>query len=98
MNHPSLTKASSSYSFSATDPSAQRLFSRSTSFRRPSLDTNGLQEKSRSRKTGAVCAIGGRTQKLRYRGTPHTYIMAGVMRAEVKHVRMMLVAVAPPIP
>eukprot|EP00959_Pyramimonas_sp_CCMP1952_P471279 9498145-Pyramimonas_sp.AAC.1 len=37
-------------------------------------------------------------RELRNRGTPHTYIMAGVVIAEVKHVRIMSVAVAPPIP
>eukprot|EP00959_Pyramimonas_sp_CCMP1952_P140745 2945560-Pyramimonas_sp.AAC.1 len=37
--------------------------------------------------------------KLRYQGPPHIYMVAGAMIAEMKHVRMMLVAVpcAPPM-
>eukprot|EP00959_Pyramimonas_sp_CCMP1952_P087044 1821079-Pyramimonas_sp.AAC.1 len=37
-------------------------------------------------------------QEFRYRGTPHTYNMCGVMIADMKLARMLQVAVASPIP
>eukprot|EP00959_Pyramimonas_sp_CCMP1952_P234894 4907811-Pyramimonas_sp.AAC.1 len=55
----------------------------------------GVEVKPASPRRSARAARGSKTE-LRNRGTPHTYIMAGVMIAEALHVRMMLVAVATP--